>query len=331
MENLQKINKLNTYEDSPKKLELKEYLSYLESFTNEIFQKEQRIDFGKSADVFRDPLNGYCYKVVTRQMEALLKVEDEAQFLLELQSLKSEVKVPNPLFSLEATVKDEVNGKLKNKSILCMETLNGTTLKDIFDRKKELPENFDIIKFCSALGSFIKTMNEEYGIYHRDLHEGNVMIDNETGMPCVFDFGLSKKKVLTDEDPYKTEVDIRNQIFTFQKDQEQVIKLENRLKDFYVSKKGIPFEGFDEVFHKEVFSFKNAERMNLTEIHTFKELLEDNLKDMKEQGLNAKAIEGSQGLWLVKNKTEEFEKRKDNNLIIYPKLFEGETYFICRN
>lgn len=331
MENLQKINRLNTYEDVPKKIELKEYLPYIESFTNEIFQKEQRIDFGKSADVFRDPLNGYCYKVVTRQMEALLKVENEAQFLLELQNIKSEVKVPNPIFSIEATVKGEHSGKLKNKSILCMETLNGVTLKDVLDNKKELPENFDLIKFCSSLSNFIKIMNEEYDIYHRDLHEGNIMIDNETGMPCVFDFGLSKKKILTDEDPYKTEIDVRNQSFSFQKDNEQVIKIENRLKDFYVSKKGVPFEGFDEVFNKEAFSFKNTERISLSEIHTFKELLDDNFEEMKKEGLNAKQIEGSHGLWLVKNKTEEFQQRAENNLILYPKIFEGETYFVCRN
>lgn len=330
MENIQKIKQVTTYEDKPKTLEMKEYLPYVEDLANEIFQKEQRIDFGKSADVFRDPLNGYCYKVVTRQMEALLKVEDEAQFLLELQNIKSEVKVPNPIFSIEATVKGEYSGKLKNKSILCMETLNGVTLKDIFDRKKELPENFDIIKFCSVLNRFIKIMNEEYDIYHRDLHEGNIMIDNETGMPCVFDFGLSKKKILTDEDPYKTEVDVRNQIFTFQKDSDQVIKIENRLKDFYLSKKGKPFEGFEEIFYKEVFSFKNTSRMNLKEIHSFADLLQENFKQMKEKKLDEKEIEGSKGLYLVKNKTDAFAKRKDDKLILYPKVFEGETYFVCR-
>lgn len=282
MENIEKIKKVNIYENKPETLEMKEYLPYIESFANEIFQKEQRIDFGKSADVFRDPLNGYCYKVITREMEALLKAPDEAQFLLELQDLKSEVKVPNPLFTIEATVRGEYSHKLRTKSILCMETLDGITLKDIFDHKQELPENFDLIKFCSSLNNFIKRMNEDFNIYHRDLHAGNVMIDIQTGMPCVFDFGLSKKKFLTDEDPYKTEIDVRNQIFSFQKDHEQVIKIENRLKDFYLKTKGEPFEGFEAIFNAEAFSFKNTERLNLKEISSFKDLLEKNLKEMKQ-------------------------------------------------
>lgn len=331
MEGFNKIKKFNIFENQ-KPLDMKENAFYIEDFAEEIFTKEQRIDFGKSADVFRDPLNGYCYKVITRSMESLLKAEEEAQFLVELQSLRQEgVEVPQPLFSIEASIKNPFTGKLQNKSILCMETLNGITLKDVFERKKELPENFDIIKFCSTLNSFIKKMNEDYGIYHRDLHEGNVMIDIETGMPCVFDFGLSKKKILTDEDPYKTEVDIRGNIFTFHKDDEQAIKIENRLKDFYISKKGKPFEGFEEVFHKEVFAFKNSQRMNLKEVKSFSDILEKNLKIMETENLSEKSIEDSLGLYLVKDKTESFEKRKNNKMILYPKIYNNQTYFVCRS
>ena len=83
---------------------------------------------------------------------------------------------------------------MSRKAHTCvMERLKAFNLQDALDKKEDLPENFNIDDFFSALGKFISAMHEEKGIFHRDLHGGNIMIERETGMPCVIDFGAAKK------------------------------------------------------------------------------------------------------------------------------------------
>ena len=47
-------------------------------------------------------------------------------------------------------------------------------------------------------------MNEGLNIYHRDLSEGNVMVD-ENGQPVIIDFGDACSPHLKSEDPYRQE------------------------------------------------------------------------------------------------------------------------------
>lgn len=52
---------------------------------------------------------------------------------------------------------------------------------------------------------------------------------------------------------------------------------------------------------------------------------------MKENNLTEIEIKDGLGFYLVKDKTEAFEKRKNSKLILYPKTFQGDIYFVCRN
>lgn len=330
MEKIKKIKQYNIYEPNPEKVEVAEYGIYIKDFAEEIFTKNDRINFGKSADVFRDSLNGCCYKVITRQSESLLSAEDESMFLLELQKINKDVKTPDPLFSLDATVSED-NGMLSKKSLICMERIEGVSLKDVLENRVELPKNFDFNLFAQSLKEFVINMNNNLNIYHRDLHEGNIMVDNITAMPWVIDFGLSKKKNLTDEDPYKTEVDVRNKVFTFKNDQDNVLRVLEDLDNFLKFKSSIKDIGQDISFNKNDFAFNNISKISLNEVHSLSENITDAVNTMTREKINATQIPGSLGLWLVKGDTLEFEKRKESKLILFPKIINQERYFICRN
>lgn len=330
MEKIKGIGNYKTYDSTPEELEPKEYAPYIQGFAEEIFTQSERINFGQSADVFRDPLNGCCYKVITRQSEALVSAEDEALFLMELQNIKSKVRVPIPLFSLEATIREEAAGKLVRKSLICMERVEGVSLKEVMEGKMKLPESFDLPMFFNHLTEFVNKMNME-GIYHRDLHEGNIMVDLETGMPWVIDFGLSRKKYLTDENPYETEINVKNKVFTFKNDLDEVRRVEKSLREHIDNHKDLKKKSSESPMDPSAFSFKNLENMKLEEIHSFKEILEDTVKQMTIEKVDVIHIPSSLGLWLVKDDTNEFEKRKQFKLVLYPKIIKGQKYFVCRN
>ena len=81
---------------------------------------------------------------------------------------------------------------------ITMERLNAVSLRDVINRKAELPSNFDVRRFTDSLEKYITELNNR-GYYHRDLHDGNVMIDIETGNPYVIDFGHAKYTPLPDD------------------------------------------------------------------------------------------------------------------------------------
>ncbi|MBU0750457.1 phosphotransferase [Patescibacteria group bacterium] len=73
-----------------------------------------------------------------------------------------------------------------------METIIGCSLRDILHGRAEWPETFDFESFFTSLEQFVEHMHEN-GYHHRDLHDGNVMIDYATGQPRVIDFGYAKR------------------------------------------------------------------------------------------------------------------------------------------
>lgn len=331
MDKIKSINRYQIYERKPISLEVKEYAPIIESLAEEVFTHKEKIDYGQSADVFRDSLNGCCYKVITRQTETLLSAEEEAVFLMELQDIDKKVKVPLPLFSLEATVKKEDNGKLTRKSMICMERIEGFSLKDVTLGKADLPEDFNVSEFFSNLRDFVVKMNNDYGIYHRDLHEGNIMVDKDTGMPRVIDFGLSKKKTLVDENPYETEVDIQDRIFKFKNDLEEIVRVENYLIEYLDRKKKGKTKNINSDIDTSDVSFKKIQSASLKEIESFDLAIQNTAKKIQEEVVDAKQIPGSLGLYLVKANTAEFERRKTLKLVLYPKKINKEEYFVCRN
>ncbi len=206
----------------------------------ELFIKQNELGTGKSADVFRDDQKnaGFCYKVVDRQGFLDHDTEIEMSFMEKVRDIDDSVFVPEPIASIKARGVDKGDGKRGSRQVLVMDEVYGNTIAYVCTHREKLPENYDHDRFFSLLNNFISNINKN-GIYHRDLHAGNVMIDNETGNPAVIDFGRSFERVLVDDNPYKPEeMYIKDEItgrrektiVTFKSDESWVRDLEKMMR-----------------------------------------------------------------------------------------------------
>ena len=87
--------------------------------------------------------------------------------------------------------------RFKKGYVLAMEKIDGYSIKDIFTNKIRLPDDFDYDAVENALEEFVSRMNAA-GYHHRDLREGNIMIDmhpEDEAAPLahIIDFGLCIK------------------------------------------------------------------------------------------------------------------------------------------
>ncbi|MCR4314443.1 MAG: hypothetical protein NUV84_04320 [Candidatus Uhrbacteria bacterium] len=131
-----------------------------------------------------------CVKLVEDQVayERVNTVLEETEILAQVSSLHVEgVRTPVPLFSISGTRKDGI----------AMEQLDAFHFHLFRDGKRmnqpnpELAKGFDVGGFFSRVRAFVAEMHRK-GVYHLDLHSGNIMIDRKTGMPRIIDFGQSK-------------------------------------------------------------------------------------------------------------------------------------------
>lgn len=141
---------------------------------------------GKTATVYiceKDPWS--CYKIISTSYYPRLKVDQEMKFMDE--AIKLGIRVPLPIFST-------IDG---NMEALAMERVNGQSIKEIIEDDLGLPENFDLDNFFTELNDFLRILHTNR-IYHRDLHEGNVMIDDK-GKPWIIDFGDASRSFSEEE------------------------------------------------------------------------------------------------------------------------------------
>lgn len=164
--------------------------SRLEAIAQEIFVKERELGEGNFSTVFEDIKTGACCKKLKPSEKPLNNVHRELEFLGELRGLSEEVDVPMPLISMDAYTRGE-GGKIQKCSVAIMETINGPSLDDVITGKRELPESFDLDKYFDAVRDFIINTMHRKGIYHRDIANRNLMIDQDTGKPFIIDFGDS--------------------------------------------------------------------------------------------------------------------------------------------
>lgn len=150
---------------------------------------------GKSADVYLENFKqgGLAYKiirdvVVPYQNEAFA----EADFTMKAREVSGDdVVIPTPFAVLNYKNDSRKFYKdKKNIEVLVMKQIDGFTLKNAI-ANPDLIKNLDIENFCNHLKKFFIRLHEK-NIYHRDLHEGNVMIQRDTLKPVVIDFGLAK-------------------------------------------------------------------------------------------------------------------------------------------
>ncbi len=198
----------NTEIESPeKKVEI--FHKYLESASDEQFllcleknrERAEAIGYGKNAVVYavEDEIIGHlCVKEINEFPE--IKYNDpDVEFEFQDDLNKSGVKTPYTI----AQLKDE-----KGKAYIIMERIHGNSIGDIINKQMSLPAGFNLNTFSIQLTEQIQKMHE-LGILHRDLHKGNIMID-ESGKPVVIDFGLATHNSASSDDAYLGEAQMLN-------------------------------------------------------------------------------------------------------------------------
>lgn len=174
----------------------KEVPGIQEFFANILGNKEREVARGSTAIVAfsideKGEPSSECYKIIysQEQYSQHLTLEREKRVMEELSNLNVDgVRIP----IVGAVIID----RKKGLAMITMERINGRSLEQVLADGK-LPEGFQIDDFFDKLKKFIIAMHA-MGIHHRDLHEGNVMIDFNTLLPVVIDFGLSSKFYETD-------------------------------------------------------------------------------------------------------------------------------------
>lgn len=205
---------------------------YVCAMVERIFDEAKMLGAGRTAKVFPDSFsNGMCHKVIYDKELLFNDVEEEAEYLDALLDIESKARVPQPIMHVFAKVVEDHNGKeyIKTQQVLMMEEINGLSIKDIEEGKGSIPKDFKIEPFMVELRKFFSEMHNDKKIHHRDFHEGNLMIDFDTNMPVVIDFGHATRKNLKDEDPYRSDPDFRNKINVFLNDDAQIDRLEEKI------------------------------------------------------------------------------------------------------
>ncbi|MFA6973627.1 MAG: AarF/UbiB family protein [Parcubacteria group bacterium] len=179
-----------------KEVKLEDYETEIIEYVESVEKMENSIGIGRTAEVFYSKTNpGMCFKIIHDKEFYQNDVIKEGHFLDKVEKIKSTVKTPRPYYAL-------INVK-KDYHVLVMEKLNAFSVEDLMEgREENLPAGFDRRKFINELKEFFQIMHEQKKIFHRDAHGGNIMIERETGRPCVIDFGTAKESYISTENPY---------------------------------------------------------------------------------------------------------------------------------
>lgn len=186
-------------------LEEEVYKENLCNFAEQIFTKENKVGFGKTADVFLYPEEDrrICFKHIHNMLQGNNDIDVEMAFQNELQDIDSKVVVPKGYATIVSPmkVKTKPDGRkyMSKDYVVVMEYINGCTLEEALNNPDLIPEGTDGKEFFDELRSFLDKMHERR-IYHRDLHAKNVMLNFDTKLPAVIDFGRSTKSYMTTED-----------------------------------------------------------------------------------------------------------------------------------
>ncbi len=154
--------------------------------------EEYFIDNGGAARVYDFPnQTSTCFKVMkNRHIDPNASKYDlgaaptqEFSFMEKVRGLeKLGCRAPIPEMCIESG----------DTSMIVMEKLPAINLQHIFNGKGDLPEGFDYEIFTESLQEYIDALHTEKRIVHGDLYARNVMVDTDTGLPYVIDFGRSR-------------------------------------------------------------------------------------------------------------------------------------------
>lgn len=161
---------------------------------------------GSSAEVYALRLD----TAATTRMICIKVIKDAGQYALGLD-------VHEELDALSLVHDLDVNGVAAPRGVfafsgsnihgLAMEHLNAVNLRRVLDgstteeMKDVLPKTFDINIFEKSLLAYIRAMHER-GVIHNDLYLRNIMVDRQTGLPYVIDFGKAITEVALDKERF---------------------------------------------------------------------------------------------------------------------------------
>ena len=119
-----------------------------------------------------------CLKKIKEKPQIMYNdIDKEHQF--QIMARNAGVRTPFSIMSI----------KTDDGEYLIMEKIEGSSIEEIIQKPELLSEKFNFKTFCDSLEDQIAKMHKA-GIYHRDLHSRNVMIDKE-GLPVIIDFGTA--------------------------------------------------------------------------------------------------------------------------------------------
>jgi tRNA A-37 threonylcarbamoyl transferase component Bud32 len=186
---------------------------------------------GGNAVVYAMPGTSFekvCLKKIKKNPQILYNnIDEEHDF--QISAKKAGVRTPFSLLSI----------KTNDDEYLVMEKIEGNSVGEIIKNPQLLPKNFDPNIFCNSLDDQIKKMHNE-NIYHRDLHDKNVMIDKE-GLPVIIDFGTATRGTGSDftyEESVSVYDEKKGRYFLangfFKDDLEMVRNIKSSIRNLYV-------------------------------------------------------------------------------------------------
>lgn len=121
---------------------------------------------------------------------------------------------------------------------ITMERINGPSIQDVMEGHASMPPAFEADRFFASLRAYVGELHAR-GFFHRDIHEGNVLVDADTGMPYLIDFGHATR-ALTEEDAYRSEYVKSGHIVTnvLPSDESGIQATENKYRNFALTKGG---------------------------------------------------------------------------------------------
>lgn len=177
MESLSKnltIEKIEKIVDSKNIIDLIECIKSLEIKAFPIGEGGNAIVYVAQGTVFEK----VCLKKIKEKPQIIFNdIYQEYDF--QIKAREAGVRTPFSLISI----------KTNDGDYLIMEKIEGHSVGEIIKDPNLLPLNFNAKKFCESLDDQISKMHTK-GLYHRDLHDDNVMIDKE-GLPVIIDFGTA--------------------------------------------------------------------------------------------------------------------------------------------
>lgn len=213
--------------------------------SEEELSAEKKIGEGRTAKVFSiGKILNCCVKIIkTQEGDPNLfrnSVTDELELMDDFSGGEIKgVRVPEPYLSVKAKIEEKDNNlNLKNNNLemVFMQNVPGVSFADILEGKEDFPEveGFDITKFFDKLYDFIDFLNSN-NVFHRDLHEGNVMIGND-GTPWVIDFGSAIK---TWEEDGAYDITSEGETTRLRTDKQSLAVVEKKVRKFLESRKSL--------------------------------------------------------------------------------------------